>query len=238
MLKVAAEEATMQEMDEFPSREELEKLYPRSEAFDKRIAKIIGKHERTEKRKKAARTFARVAAAVGIFFTVSVITLMSVEASRNFILRTIFNVHDDHVVFEFGEPEHVVFDLGDDWHEEHGDLMFPSDNPLQGFLPVEFEYINSYRSPTGDTFVFTNETGEQIIFLQNTKGEGLRIYAGNENNEFTTREINNREVFVFEAESSDSFHNIMWEDDRYIYSLLSEVDIDILIDIARNLIVR
>ncbi|MCL1883442.1 MAG: DUF4367 domain-containing protein [Defluviitaleaceae bacterium] len=241
MLKVAAEEATIQEMDEFPSREELEKLYPRTEAFDKRISKIIGKHERTEKRKQAARIFARVAAAVGIFFTVGFAALMSVEASRNLVLRTIFNIYDGHVVFEFGEPEHIIYDFGDyEWHEEYGDLRFPSDgkHPLQGLLPVGFEYIQSNRRPTSNLFIFENNADKQIIFEQREKSEELRMYVGNENSDFSIWEINSQDVFVFEALINGDFHIIMWEDDRYIFSLLSNIDIDVLVEIVRNMIER
>ena len=65
VLKIAAEEAMVERMDGLPSREELAKLYPRSQAFDKRAAKIIGKHDRAEKIRKNAfvvRTVLKIAA--------------------------------------------------------------------------------------------------------------------------------------------------------------------------------
>lgn len=224
MLKAAAEEATIQEMDELPSREELEKMHPRSEALDKRVAKIIGKHERMETRKKAARIFTRVAAAVGIFFTVGFAALMSVEASRVFILNTIISMQYNYVRFDFTDSEK--------------DLQSPDlANLLEGFLPVGFEYEGSFHLETTTIYRYSNEAGVRLIFQQHM-GATWSVMVVELNREFFIIDEESHKIYVFDS-NVDGYENvIMWADDNYVFNIISDVDIDTLVNIARNMIAR
>ena len=107
MVKAAFEEAAEQEMAALPSNEELNEMYPPSEAFDNRIMAIIEKEEKAYreryknghngyKRNRIIKTFTRVAASIAVLFTVSTLALMSIEPSRVFVLTTLMNMHMQH----------------------------------------------------------------------------------------------------------------------------------------------
>jgi len=221
MLKVAAEEATIQEMDALPSREELEKLHPRSDVFEKRIMKIIGKHESAVRRKRAMQTFYRVAACVAIIFTVGVVTLMSVEASRNFIRNVIFNIRDDHVAFEFWQEQPTP---------QRGELVV-------GYLPDGFELVSSGAREGRGSMVFFNNAGQQITIQQDNTDTQARFFQ-TENMEFSITSVRNHEAYLFESLDGERVNKVMWVDGEYILTVLADVEIDVLMRIAENLKLR
>jgi len=67
ILKIALEEAVQEEMDALPSNEELNKLYPRSEALDKKVYAAIRREYRPVRIKRAVHKLARVAAVFLLF---------------------------------------------------------------------------------------------------------------------------------------------------------------------------
>ncbi|MCL1878019.1 MAG: hypothetical protein FWF80_04110 [Defluviitaleaceae bacterium] len=223
LLKVAFEESIDREMEALPSSGELNKMYPRSAAMNKRFNDIINPPNKESAIKRVTRIAGRIAAVFAMFFTISTIALMSVEASRVFIFNTIFNVQDDHVVFDFGDVWYIDDDMYTVYRHEFDILQ------VAGFY-----YVSSHISYTRNTFVYENAYGNQLIFQQHM-GTSLRIFMDNERREFTMQEFGGREFFVFTAESSDYFHTIMWVEGNDVMILSSTIDIDLLFDIAVNL---
>ena len=217
MLKVAFEEAVNQELASYPSDEELNKLYPPSAAFNKRIMKIIAKHERASKRKQAARSILRVAAAIGIFFTVSTFILMSVEASRVFLLNAIINMHDEHVVLEFRDNEDNVTD-----NVRH----IPGD--------FGFDYVGSHAFDNLLIATYVNAVGEQIIWQQHISGN-LRTAIDTAYREFSTITLNNQDAFLFESTDDEAQHIIIWERNRIVFQIFTNTNIEQALAIAEAL---
>ncbi|MCL1883825.1 MAG: DUF4367 domain-containing protein [Defluviitaleaceae bacterium] len=222
MLKIAAEEALMREMDALPSLEELNEMYPRSKEFDKRIMKMINRHYRAEKIKIAAKIFARIAAVVCIFFTVSVMVLMNVEASRIFILNTVISMQDNYVSFNFSHTENDGQSLG-----------FKS--ILEEHLPMGFRYEGSANLETVIIYMYANAEGENFVF-QRHFANALGVGIADTNREFSFME--NPGIYVFDS-YTDGYENIiMWTDDNYVFKIYSSIDIDTLINIARSMVAR
>ncbi|MCL1884582.1 MAG: DUF4367 domain-containing protein [Defluviitaleaceae bacterium] len=215
LLKVALEEVIDREMNALPSSEELNKMYPPSDAMKKRFDAILESANEESTIKRVTRIAGRVAAVFAIFFTVSTIVLMSVEASRVFILNTIINIYDDHVVFDFGAIGHTA----------------DNEDAIYEFVPTSFSYVSSQHLDTMSVFIFTNEEGERII-LQRHIGTTLRIAVDNENREFQTAEIDGNELHIFEASSDTYSHVIMWSEGGYVFNMISSIDLDRLFGVV------
>jgi len=102
IFKAAAEEALREEMAALPSDEELNEMYPRTKTLDKKVNAVLKQEFKTARRKQRLRLAARVAAVVILFVLVGGSVLMSVEASRNFILNTLIDRRGDYIAFDFG----------------------------------------------------------------------------------------------------------------------------------------
>ena len=215
LLKVAFEEEIDREMEAMPSSEELNKMYPRSAATNKKFNNIINPPVKESTIRRVSRIAARVAASFAVFFTVGAIVLMSVEASRIFILNTIINIYDDHVVFDFGEIGQTT---------DNGDTLYE-------FVPTGFSYVTSQHLETMSMFIFTNEEGERLI-LQRHVGTTLGVVVDNENRDFQVGEIDGNELYIFEASGDEYSHIIMWHEGDYIYKINSYVEISQLFDIV------
>lgn len=215
LLKVAFEEVIDREMESLPSSEELNKMYPRSASINKRFNNIINPPIKESTAKRVSRIAFRGAASLAIFFTVGTIVLMSVEASRVFILNTIINIYDDHVVFDFGEIGQTT---------DNGDSLYE-------FVPTGFSYVTSQHLENVSIFIFTNEEGERLVF-QRHFGTTLRIAVDNENRDFRIGEIDGNELYIFEAPSDGYSHVIMWDERAYVYKIISSVELCQLFDIV------
>lgn len=216
LLKVALEEDMEQEFKEFLNSEELNSTQPPSPAMQNRFKEIINRPIEESRGKKASRIFFRVAASFAIFFTIGTIVLMSVEASRVFILNTIISIYDDHVAFDFGE-------LGRANENENG-------NGTTEFVPTGFFYVSSQHLETVSIFIFSNEKDERLI-LQRNIGTTLGMAVDNENRDFQKGEIDGNELHIFEALSDGYAHVIMWEEREYVYKIISSIGINQLFDV-------
>lgn len=219
VVKVAVEEAFAQEMESFPNEGELNKMYPRSTAMDKRVKGIINKAAKNNRKKNQAPLFVRVAASIVVLITVVGITLFSVEASRNFIRNIFVNIQDDHVAFDFG-------DLGRTTYRERASLSFA----LYGF-----EYVSSHHMDTQSIVIFVNEAGERIVFQNHYRME-LGVFIDNENRAFTIQELGGMEIYVFESFDGELQNVVMWAMWNDVYIITSAISIEALIEIVASLV--
>ena len=218
MLEIAAEESFKRKMDSLPSREELDKEYPISPEFKKKIDGIIAKEERQFKRKRFSRIFMKIAACAGVLLTVSAIALMSVEASRTFILNTIINIHHDHVTFEFVVDE-------------------PRENFDGRSLPGGFEYEGSHAFENFTVRSYVNADGQQIIIQQHL-GVNLGSAIDNDYRNFTTIYINEREVFLFESIDINEHHVAMWQHGSDVFQVQAYIDVSELLVLVTTIMDR
>ena len=206
MIAVAAEEAMIKRLNDLPSREELDKMYPPSPELNNRIAKIIAKDDRQRMRKKFFNGFMKVAASFGIIFMVGAVTLMSVEASRNIILNAIISIRQDHVVFEF---------VDDELNE------FRSDTNLS----ERFDYIGSNVLDHLTVSIYQNSECSQILVSQH-HAKNLSAAIDTDYRDFTTIHINNHEIFLFESVDNQEHHVAMWQADGIVFQIHTYIDIN------------
>jgi len=219
MFRVALEETIDRDMDALPGAEELNKMFPISDSANKKYRELINSNAHKDSRKLTSQRFMKVVASIIMVFILSTIALLSVEASRSFIFNTIINIQNDHVAFDFGDV----------WHIEGYESKIPI------FHIDGFEYMGGRRHYTRNTFVYENILGEQII-LQQHMGVSLRVLIDNEHREFTIKRIGNNDVHVFAATSIDYSHIIMWTQDDNVLNLVSNIELDFLINVVTNII--
>jgi hypothetical protein len=219
VLKVAADEALREEMEALPDNEELNKMYPRTKSMDKKAYAVINREQRAAKKKKTLRILAQIAAGCCIFIVASGIVLISVEASRNYILNYLIDMRGDYVAFEFGTD----------------DTSTPEGNGFVfGYLPEGFELINSQAMENFITYIFTDETGHIIIF-QRYIGDVLSIGVDTEYTEFSEIQLDGKPAYIFEASDESDHSMIMWEHGNDVISVSTSLEPETLIIIAENL---
>ena len=219
VVKVAVEEALDHEIDSYPNEEELNRMYPRSAALDKRVKSIINKAANDSRKKKLLPLFVRVAASFAVLFTVTSIILLSVEASRNFILNIIISIQDDHVLFDFEDSNRAL-------HGEQASLKF---------IPYGFEYVSSQHMETQSLVVYMNEAGERIV-LQNIFDMSLSVAVGNVNRTFSVRDVNGHEMYIFESLSDELQNMVMWAEGEEVIIITSTIAIESLIEIVESMV--
>jgi len=219
MFRVALEETIDRDMNALPNTEELNKIFPRSDAVDKKFRELVSSNAQKDSGKRISQGFVKVVASIIVMFILSAIALLSVEASRSFIFNTIINIQDDHVAFDFGD---VLY---------NGE--YDSNIPI--FYIDGFEYIGGRRHYTRNTFIYENIFGEQII-LQQHKGMSLRVLIDNEHREFTIKRVESNDVYIFAATSNDYSHIIMWAQGDNVLNLVSNMELEHLINIVVDII--
>ena len=225
LLSVAAAEVMEEEMAALPGLEKLNEMYVASETLDKKIKGIIKKESRTHRRKQGIKTFGRVAAILGLIFTVSTIALMSVEASRNFIINILFNMRNDHVVFDFGDD---TTPRPNEYENNHNFL---------NYLPVGFYYLTSHATERSRTFVYINDAGQQITITQR-EATSVRVGMDTDYREFSVIYLGNQEVYFFEGDGEEYQHVMMWTDSNIVYTILTNIDIYQFFEITERLVTR
>jgi hypothetical protein len=219
LLKVAAKDAMHRELNDMPTLEELNELYPPSEELNKRVYAAINKETRKKKTKQAFRWIGKVAAIFCAVLVVSVGALMSVEASRNFILNLFIDVRDDHIVFDFGGQ---VYDL-------------PNETVRMGFgyIPYGFSIVAYHRLEALDVTILTNEYGHEIIIAHHFSTTPL-IAVDNELRDFSIISVNGIETFLFESIYEYARNQAMWAYTDGVISISTTLDLDELLKIVES----
>ena len=218
LLNVAAKELMSDEVNKLPNLEELNKVYLPSKSLDKKIRSIIDKEYRTYKRKRIMRKCGMIAACFGAVITASTILLMSVEATRNFIVNTFITPQHDHVAFEFGE---------NGVSENGADIAL-------GYLPEGFELVNSQMLDNVTIVFYSNRYGDQIIVQQHIAST-LSIFIDNEFREFSLISLNNQNAYLFESHDEGYFNVIMWQHKNDVFNVFSNLNVEELVRIAENI---
>ena len=217
LLKAASDEILAEELEDLPTDEELDEIFPNFDSLDKKVHAIINKEFRALRFKKVMRIVSRSAAILCIGIVLSTSILMAYPASRNFILSYLMNFYDDHVRFEFGiEP----IQSG-----EPTAVTFP-------YAPEGFDLVSSSNHNTIITYKFENADG-QIIIMQHFFGRSLTMGIDTEYAHFTQIQLGGRVVYKFEATEDYDLNAIMWLHDDDVKMITSSLGIEMLIHLAK-----
>jgi len=218
MIKAAEIEVMQEELDALPSLEELNEIYKPSEVLEENIRLIIAKDKKAKSRKRLIKRFAKVAAIIGVIFTTLTTILMTVEASRVFILNTFISLQDDHIAFEFSQsdPSDIVCEI------------------VLGFVPEGFGFTSSQIFDKFSLDIYENADGKRLI-IQRHFATTLSASVDNEIREFVATEVAGEEAFLFEAIDSGYPNVLMWAYGDEVISIISDINIDIMFTIAENI---
>ena len=100
MLQTAVKEHFEKELHELPAAKELTDDYDLSESTRKEIEKWIKAANHKASRLRMQKAAKRAAVIAAIIVPVSVVSLLSVEASRNVIFNAVINWASDHVAIQ------------------------------------------------------------------------------------------------------------------------------------------
>ena len=225
IIKVAAEDAWQEEMDSLPSLEELNKMYPPSESLDKRIYGTINKAAKRGKIKKAMRTTSKLVAGFCVFIVLAGGLLMSVEASRTFILSRIINMGEDYV--------QISFQLGYAVDLKVGELVI-------SYIPNDFTFSAKGELAEGYTYyIFGSDTRKTITINHFIVPDDLRsVYLFNpmtEYGELTIISLNGQIAYLF---TSSVYNTISWDYGRHFISIAAHIEVEELIKIAEGITIR
>ena len=223
LLKAAVDESAIQEINSLPSDEELNRMYPRSASLDKRIASIIKKAERGYKKKRLIRTITKTAASLAILFTISAITLLSLEDYRHVILNQ-FSNNMNHlpapemaagVQFDQVELVEEVFEEA----ELFGRHEYAAEIADEAFsAPPIPEAIDAPSAMMDVTRQLPLPDGTYISMLELSP-----IY------------INGRRVYLHEAAEGES-HVILWIHEDSVMQIISDVDLNEFLELVEDII--
>jgi hypothetical protein len=225
VFKVAAEEAWQEEMDSLPSLDELNEMYPASEALDKRVYGTINKAARRGKIKKAMRTTSKLVAVFCVFIVLAGGLLLSVEASRTFILSRIINMGEDYA--------QIRFQLGNATDLKVGELVI-------NYIPNNFTFHAKGEFAEGYTYyIFVCDTLRAITINHFIVPDDLRsVYLFNpltKYGELTIISINGQIAYLF---SSADYNTISWDYGRHFISVAACLDVEELMKIAEGITIR
>jgi hypothetical protein len=215
LLKVAVSEALEKEVSLLPSDEEIAEFQPTPE-FDGRMKKLFQMNQRKASFQRMTKKVRKIAACVGILFTLSATLLLSVSATRNAILNAVIG-----------------------WQEKYTEVKFDgttedSSTYLPSYLPEGYSKTSDDVSATGSTTVYTNSAGNQIILTQSPADSG----ADSVDNENTTyREINLSigKAYLFEAKTADDSSVLIWQYNSYAFELSAQLNSTEMVKIAESL---
>ena len=206
ILKHVIYETVEEELSSFPSDKELNDLYLMT-ATDKKILESIAKRKRILSRQKFKRMALRIAACFCIFFTITTITLFSVEASRNFILSFFINIQQDDVVLTY------------EWHDTDG-------------FPENFRYMGSIVDGFFTTSTYENAYGERILVLRNSSPYVARDEVFGFGHAPSTFMVDGVTISLFETYGDDN-RIARWVYANVEYQISSTLSIDELSNLIR-----
>ena len=219
MIESAAEDALKLKMDELPSCEELDQLYKPTQEMDLRINRIINKYYRVESAKKAFIFTGKIAAGLIILLIISGTVLLSVEASRNYILNSFLK-----------------------WNSKHSTIVFSEDNNQNEFSKYSIEYIpegfklKSMDSDDVSQFItYINENSVSIHILE-TYADTVNLDVDNENNKQSELIINNNKAYLFETIKAGGSNILIWNDGNIAFEITSTISSDQLVLIGENIL--
>jgi len=221
LIKTAEIEVMQEELNALPSLEELNELYKPSDALEKSIRDMTANNKRNKPINQAAWQLKKIAAIVGILFVLGATALMSVEASRIFILNIFLDLQDDYIAFEFGQntPSGIT-----------GEIVLE-------FIPEGFELTSTQILENLSIVIYQNADGERII-IRRGNAETMSTAISTGFADFSEVYVNGQEAFLFEAVDTDYQSALMWLIGNNVLTIVAYVDTATMFAIAENIILR
>lgn len=200
-----------------PKEEEL------THKFSKRFEKNMDKLIRQEKRTPFIRAFInyskRVAAIFLIFVIIAFATTMSVEAYRVKFFEIVTEVWEEFTSIIFKSKDHI----------NDNNKLIPA---IPEYTPKWFSILEESTNDHLFRIIYISENNKEIFYEQRVLSYG-EIILDTENIETETMEIGNQKVTLF---INKRVNQIYWDDSSYSYTLISSINKDEIIEMARSIL--
>jgi len=206
LIAAAAEEALLQELNQIPDCDELDKIYKPSSQLDKRNRNLIHGRNRAAMMRKTTRTVGRIAAVFAVVFAIGTITLLSVEASRNYVLHTFIEWYDDHIRFDFSDANHA----------EAGRYILT-------YVPNGFVLESSLGTGEGRLESYTDRAGGSIVFQQGSI-QGGPVSVDIEQVNYSLMKIGDITAHAFERKEDNGSSTILWVKGNTVFDIVATVE--------------
>lgn len=216
MLQMAARESMYRQLNSFPSKRELEKMYTPSDIHENKMNRLIRKENRSDKFIAFHRQFSKVAVILLVAFTVTFTPLITAEAVRESIVQTVI-----------------------EWKEEFASIFFKSERTPAVINEVKIGYMPEGFEAEGT--LIKNEYVYSERFAINNKYIIIRIYskysttALNIDNEYSNYYSitigNNNGIWICD----DNYSSLIISDRNYIYGIEGSANIGEIINIYKNI---
>ena len=232
ILKAAAKTAFYDEMEQMlDDLDKMDDIKPSAE-LDRKVRNMIARESRVHRRKRLFQTFTKVAAVFAVVVTVSAIALMSVEASRNFIINFLIGIQDDHVVIEFGPDGRPIGGQQGNVGELNGlevvGIVF-------GYVPEGFEVVDYQLVGVMSIVIFSDGNEGQIV-VRHQMAQSLSAFIDNEAREFSSIYLSDgREGLFFEAVGYGYQSTIIWQCGSDIFMIHANLEPSSSLRMADNI---
>ena len=202
-------------------RDAAEEQVAASDAFNKRMDRIIEKDIRQRRRAKARKIAVKAAVVLLIFIVVSTAVIMSVDALRVQIYNLFITTDDDSTEISMGDmnDEYVPIEVSDG-------MMVPSYIP-DGFRLVEVSAGVSLKS------IYENNAHQRIKITQ--MPIDMDASLDTEDNTYYETNIAGKNVFV--VEQKDDADMLVFNNDVFAFIIYGDASISELMKIAESLII-
>ncbi|WP_283609238.1 DUF4367 domain-containing protein [Faecalispora anaeroviscerum] len=225
MLQTAVTENFQKECQQLPTAKELTEQYELSQPTRIKIENMIREANRRLKWRRIQKAAKKVAVIVAILIPVTMVSLLSVEASRNAIFNAVMNWESDHVKIKYQDGA-----VSSSEPEEPG-----SSTIKPQYLPEGFAETETAKIGLKNRTEYQNTQGISIYFeLTPLSAEGSVAL----DSEHTTRkeiEIHGKKAILLVAKTSGGTSYLAWEDKTYSFLLSSEISPEELTKIAESI---
>lgn len=203
-------------IDKLPNEEDLSHNF--SKKFKRKMNRLLKEEKRSPFFNKFVNYGRRVAIVCVIAISVIFATTMSIEAYRERFIEKIIEVLEDFTS--------ITFDIDEDVIVEELVSIAP------GYVPEGFS-VYEEETYTGAYLVrYKNEEDVEINYEQSIAA-GAQVLLDTEGVEVEYININNQSVMIY---TNKGFNQLFWDDELYMYYIISSIDRNELIEMAESII--
>lgn len=225
MLKLACEESLERELENVSKASAMNPVTP-SKAFEKRMNKLIRSHSRQIRYKKAVKAFGRVASVILIIMGIAFSIVLSAQAVRSQVFRTITEWGEGFIGFSFKKEDSLA--------DDSDGLLRPT------YVPDGFSETGVIEIENMIRIEYRNDEQQRIIFDRVNKDEGYAIQIDSEHSTEQHDSINGIPIVILESIDIQSGYStsIIWEIDSEAFIVMGNCAFDELHKMAYSIIVQ
>lgn len=203
-------------LDSLLKEEELSHEF--SKRFEIKMNRLIRQERRSPFMKSFINYGKKVAIIFLIFISIAFVTTMSVEAYRVKFFEVVTEVWEEFTSIIFKSKENII-----------NDKLLPA---VPKYIPKGFFILEENTNDHICSVLYVNTDDEEIFYEQRMLSHG-EVLLDTENIEVKTMEIGNKTIVLF---TNKGVNQIYWSDDSYTYTLISSIDIEEIIKMAKSIL--